>query len=222
MKFVFPEIDCVFDTDCGIINTVIIEHQGLMYRLLDDIQRQIDGLDGKSVLSDGDKILSICKRLELVDRFIPFDLNAKTLISKITADLQKKAVSEEWYGKTVELMGALQSFLSQLTFDYSCNVEFSKFGIDSVIKASGIEICDDYTSLGEKIIDYFELVQEFVDKKLFVTVNLRSFISDKEAELFMQTVLSHRFNVLMIENYEHKSFPFEKRLIVDADLCLIS
>ncbi|MGN1348680.1 MAG: type II-A CRISPR-associated protein Csn2 [Acutalibacteraceae bacterium] len=222
MKFVFPEIDCVFDTDCGIVNTLVIENQKLMYSLIDDIQKQLTGSDGRSVLSEGDKILSIDKKLELLDRFIPFDLNSKALISKITADLEKKAISDEWYSRTCEFIGIMQSLLSNLAFDYSCNIEFSKIGIGSVIKAYGIEICDDYDSLGEKIIDYFELVHEFIGKKLFVTVNLRSYISDKEAELFMQTALSHQFNVLMIENCEHKRLSFEKRLIVDADLCLIS
>ena len=65
-------------------------------------------------------------------------------------------------------------------------------------------------------------MQEFIGKKLFVTVNLRSYISDKEAELFMQTALLHKFNVFMIENYEHKRLSYEKRFIIDADLCLIS
>ncbi|MGN0504388.1 MAG: type II-A CRISPR-associated protein Csn2 [Ruminococcus sp.] len=222
MKFVYPEIDCVFDTDCGTINTLVIENQKLMYSLIDDIQKQLLGFDGRSVLSENDKILSLDKELELIDRFIPFDINSKALVSKIAADLEKKAISDEWYSRTCESISIIQSLLSSLAFDYSCNIEFSKIGIGSVIKASGIEICDEYNSLGEKIIDYLELVQEFVGKKLFVTVNLRSYISDKEAELFMQTALLHEFNVFMIENCEHKRLSYEKRLIIDADLCLIS
>lgn len=222
MKFVYPEIDCIFDADCGIINTLIIESPNLMYSLVKDIRDQLSGLDGRSVLSEGDKIISIEKRLELIDRFIPFDMNGKALISKITADIEKKAVSDEWYPLTAELMSRAESLLSNLAFDYSCNIEFTKVNIGSLIKASGVEICDDYASLGEKIIDYFELIHEFIGKKLFVTVNLRSYISDSETELFMETALAHEFQILMIENCEHKRLPQEKRLIVDGDLCLIS
>ena len=189
---------------------------------MSDIQNQLSGLDGKAVLSENNKILPIDKKLELLDRFIPFDMNGKTLISKITADLEKKAVSDEWYPRTAELLSLTESLLSNLAFDYSCSIEFPKIGIGSLIKASGVEICDDYDSLGEKIIDYFGLIHEFIGKKLFVTVNLRSYISDRETELFMQTVLDHEFNILMIENCEHKRLSQEKRMIVDADLCLIS
>ena len=222
MKLVYPEIDCVFDTGCGIINTLIIENQNLMCSLINDIQNQLSGLDGKTVLSENDIILPIDKKLELLDRFIPFDMNGKALISKIAADLEKKAVSDEWYQRTSELLSHMESLLSNIAFDYSCSIEFTKIGIGSLIKASGIEICDDYDSLGEKIIDYFELIHEFIGKKLFVTVNLRSYISDRETELFMQTALDHEFNIIMIENCEHKRLQQEKRLIVDADLCLIS
>ena len=222
MKFVYPEIDCVFDTDCGKINTLIIENQKLMCSLISDIQKQLEGLDGRSVLSEGNKILSMDKNIELLDRFIPFDINSKTLISKIVADLEKKAISDEWYSHTSELIGNTQLLLSKLAFDYSCNIEFTKISIGSIIKAVGVEICDDYESLGEKIIDYFELIHEFLGKKLFVTVNLRSYISDEETELFMQTALLHQFNVFMIENCEHKRLSCEKRMIIDGDLCLIS
>ena len=93
--------------------------------------------------------------------------------------------------------------------------------IGSIIKAAGVEICDDYESLGEKLIDYFQLVNELLGRKLFVTLNLRSFFTAKEAQLFMKTVASHQFDVIMIESFEHQRLEEEKRLIIDADLCLI-
>lgn len=222
MKFVHPDIDCIFDTDCDIINTLVIENQNLLYSLINDIQEQLAGNDGRAVLSGNDKILPFEKNLELLDRFIPFDLNSKALITKIASDFEKKAVSEDWYAHTAELLSRAESLLTNIAFDYSCNIEFTKISIGSFIKASGIEICDDYDTLGEKLLDYFELIYEFIGKKLFITVNLRSYISDGEAELFMKTAISHGFHLIMIENCEHKRLTQENRRIVDADLCLIS
>ena len=37
----------------------------------------------------------------------------------------------------------------------------------------------------------------------------------------MKTVASHQFDVIMIESREHQRLEEEKRLIIDADLCLI-
>lgn len=63
MKIVNPKINYVFDTDTDKINTLVIENQRLMFDLLTDIEQQLSGYDGKTVLSDNNKILSISKQL---------------------------------------------------------------------------------------------------------------------------------------------------------------
>lgn len=125
------------------------------------------------------------------------------------------------YAKTLELIGEIEKYLMDISFDFSCDIQYNKLNIGSVIKASGFEINDSYTSLGEKIIDYMELVTEFVGKKLFLTVNLRSYLSDHEASDFMKTLLSHGYHVIMLESSEHPRLPEESRYIIDADLCEI-
>lgn len=40
-------------------------------------------------------------------------------------------------------------------------------------------------------------------------------------QLFMDTVLSHGFHILMLENYAYPVLPRESRWIVDRDLCEI-
>ena len=47
-----------------------------------------------------------------------------------------------------------------------------------------------------------ELIYEFDRQKLFITVNMRSFVSDAEAELFARTVIAHGYRVLMLESAE--------------------
>lgn len=64
-----------------------------------------------------------------------------------------------------------------------------------------------------------ELVREFDRDKLFFTVNLRSYIDDDEAELFMKTVIDHDFKIVMIENKEYNKLKHELRMTIDADLC---
>ena len=65
------------------------------------------------------------------------------------------------------------------------------------------------------------LVRELDKEKLFVFVNLRSWFLDEEVESFMQTALSHKFNVLLLDNREYTRLPGEKRTIIDRDLCEI-
>ena len=66
-----------------------------------------------------------------------------------------------------------------------------------------------------------ELIREFVGDKLFVTVNFRSWFDDDSTELFMKTVLEHKYKLLMLESSERKRLSSEKRIIIDEDMCVI-
>lgn len=221
MKLVYPGINNVFDTDIEKVNCIIIENQKLFLSLLEDINEQLNGNEGKLVVSENNKPLQTSKYLEVLSQFVPFELSKKSLITKISSELEKKAVSSEYYAETVEIVSRLENYLINLAFDFSCDINYNKLEIGSIIKASGVEISNDYDNLGEKIIDYIELVTEFDRRKLFVTVNLRSYLSDSETSDFMQTVLSHGYNIIMLENCEHTRLEKELRYIIDSDLCEI-
>lgn len=221
MKLAFPEIDHVFDTELSKVNTLVIENPCFLYRILTELNEQIQGNEGRFVVSSDGKILDIAKNIDLISQFVPFTLNQKALLNKIANALEKNAIASDNYVRTMELMGELEVFLSDLAFDLVGDIQFSRLDIGQVIKAVGPELNMDYPSLGEKIIDYMELVTEYEREKVFVLYNLRSIMSDDEVQLFMQTVLSHNFHVLLIESCEHKRLDEEYRVIVDNDLCEI-
>lgn len=189
---------------------------------LRDITNQLSGLNGKTVLSQSNTVLPIRKNVVLLDRFVPFELNSKALTAKINDDLEKKAISEEFYYKTVELLSMFNKYLDELSFDYDCEIDFTKTDIGSFIKSSGVAVRTNTDSLAEQLLDFFALTTEFVGKCFFITVNLRSFLTYAECELFMKTVLMHGYDLLMLEGFEHKRISCENRVIIDEDLCLIN
>ena len=109
----------------------------------------------------------------------------------------------------------------ELSMEMVGNFEFPKISADSLIKAAGVQVENSYDSLGEQLLDYFELVQEYDMKKLFVLVNLRSYLSDEEMNLFLEGILNRRIEVLLLESTERKMLEYEERYIVDRDLCVI-
>ena len=219
MKFCFPEISGVFDTDTGFVNTLVIENQKLFYRLISDIASQLDGCDGNAVVSDRDKILGFSKNVELLTTFVPFELNKKALIGKIASALEKEAVNPDNYMNTMQMMADIEKYLDLLASGFDCDLSFTKVSPSSIIRAAGPEIADNYDSIAEKVIDYMELIREFDCKKLFITVNMRSYADDPEIEPFMKTVIDHEYDLIMIENTGYRRLPLEKRVTVDADLC---
>ena len=222
MKLSYPSINKIFDTKIDAVNTLVIENQNMLLTFLNDLYSQLCGFEGKTVISENNSPLSIEKNLELLSQFVPFEINKKNLINKLNSSLVKTALDNCHYSQTLEFITTINSYLNNLSFDLNCDVDFDDIDIHSVIKAINPHFKDSYSNLAEKIIDYFELVTEFDKQKLFITFNIRSFISDEETYLFIETIKSHDYNVIMIENCEHNLLDNESRFIIDNSLCEIS
>ena len=221
MKIILPRVDYTFDCGCGTCCSVIIENQKLFYDTVSDIAEQIQGNDGLSVLSSDNKVLPIAKSAELIVQFVPFDMNQKNLITKINSQMQRIAVDEMHHMKTGELLAEWERYLMNLSLEMVGNFEFPKISAESLIKAAGINIDNCYDNLGEQLLDYFELVHEYCGQKLFILVNLRSYMSDEETDLFLKSILERHIQILMLEGNEHPALESECRHIVDADLCVL-
>lgn len=222
MRYVFYEINNVFQFKENKVNTLVIENRPLFSRLIKDIYFSINGNDGKSVLSSDYTPIPMSKNAELITNFIDFDINTKPIISKIISALEKISVDETNYAQTQMLMGEIENTINKWSFELPCDVVPTKVTPSTILKAAGLEIRDTYKppfGEGEKILDYMELVREFEKDKLFITVNMRSFFDDAFMETFMNSVLVHQYKVLMIENKAYDKLNSEKRFTIDEDLC---
>lgn len=213
--------DSAITTCNGKVNTVVIENAAAFAEILRDIASSIEGNSEQSVLFDRDKMLSFSTSAELLSSFFPFEVNRKTLLNKITASLEKEALLPENSQMTMEMISSTERYLSSLAEAFDCNLTFGKISPSSIIKASGLEIIEDYTSLPEKLLDYFELVREFEREKVFFTVNLRSYLNVRDVESFFESIVLHDFSVIMFENKEYSKNKWENRLILDEDWCII-
>ena len=223
MKFVYPEIDYVCTFQEGFVPTLVIEHKPLLLRFSQDIHRQLNGEDGKAVFSIGNTPKDISKYVEWIDNVYAFSLNQKSLISKISAALEKTALSAEHYQASQAMLSSVEAFLETISFDFPCSIYPTKLSIPALIKCAGIELAEDYTgksAIPEKMIDYMELVREFDKDKLFIISHMRQYFEDDVMRLFMQTVLSHGLHVLMLESVAYQKLPEERRLTVDSDFCI--
>lgn len=221
MKFAYPEISEVFNTENGMYNSVVIENKKLFTDIITDLYNQKDGFEGKTVVSENHVPIQISKRVDIIDKFIPLQLNTKSIVNGVASALEKCAVNEENISRALSLVAQTESFLLDLSFEFPCSISFENISISSIIKHSGINVESDSNSISEKVCEYMELVTEFEKRKMFVTVNMRSFVEDDEMEKFAETVIMHGYDIIAIENCAYKKLKNENRLIIDEDLCEI-
>lgn len=221
MKLFIPQIDCLLELGKEKCQSLVIENQAVWCSILNDMAEQLRGNEGKIVLSCNDKIIPLSKNVELISQFIPFDMNQKGLLTKIMNEMQKIAVNEQHFAQTTTTLSSWEKYLLELTADMVGNIGFSKINLESLIKSAGIEVESVYDNLGEKILDYFELVSVYDSKKLFVLVNLRSYLSEHEMKEFKKNVTVHQYEILLVDSVEHPILALERRYIVDADQCIL-
>ena len=221
MKYVHPELETVFDTENGFYNTLIVEEPRFLLRLLEDIRRQLEGLEGSAVLSDGNKPVSFARAAALLDSFVGFDLNRKPLLNQIAAALARRATEEAHYLQTAKLLSQAELWLDALAFGFPCDIVFPGISPAALIKAAAPEVRCETASLAERVLDYMELVETFDRPRMFFTFGLRAFIPDGDMTLFIETALSHGYHTIGIESAPRTLLPREKRIVIDADLCEI-
>lgn len=219
MILAHPQMDTVLELDGSHVNTLVVEHPDFYRSLICDLYGQLQGEEGKLILSEKGKTLPISKWVELVDNCIHFELNRKSLLTKVCAAMERTAVSESFFLKTSELLCALEHYVDELAFELPGDIVCEKCSVAGILKGIGVSIRDDYDDPLERLIDFMELVREFDRDKLFVLVGLRSFFADQQVELFFKTVLDHGYRALLLDCVSREKLSSEKRLTIDNDLC---
>ena len=221
LKYIHPAIPEIVRFEQGYISSLVIENQNLFRTLAEDFYRQSEGEDGAGVLSDDTEILCIAKYTEVVTQYVPFEINRKSLLTKLYSMLEKMALDAGHYLETQSLLGKIEKNIAELSFETDLELECPKLTFSAIIKACGVQFSENTGGLPEKILDYMEIVRKFEGDRLFVFFQLRSYFSDDEVKMFAETAINRDFKILLIDNVDTVRFDFEKRLIIDKDICLI-
>ena len=123
--------------------------------------------------------------------------------------------------RTHKLLADLECYLNDLAMEQDVELTYEKLSLNNLLKSVGARVVIDYNKLVERLFAYMDLVRRFEGEKLFLLVNLRSFVSNEDMELFMQTVVAHGLQVLLVDNQAYPLLPLERRRIIDMDLCEI-
>ena len=219
MKLIYESMGHILRFGEGYVIELAIENKKLFFEMVTNISEQSNGAHGKFVLSISDKPVELSRYADVMIQFTPFEINRKNLLAKLYTALEQKALHAENYLKTGALLNELENYIHHLTEDFPFEIDCKKVAIGPLLRALGPEIDVSEKSPLEKIFNYMELVREFDRDKLFVMINMRTFFSDEDMELFAQTVCLHDFKVLLLESTSLERLKNVKRYTIDNDLC---
>ena len=221
MKLAYPEIESVIRFNSGVFPSLVIENPSLFYRFIDDLHRQSCGEDGSAVLSVDEKPIPVSGNMDLISDFFNFEINRKTLLNKILSKMEKQAMSQEFYERSMQILGNVEKLIYDLAFQNDLELEPERLSMASLLKSAGIQLKEGYPDLAEKLLVYLDLMSDNGLASVFVFVNLRSFLNDTDIELFTDSCCKKNHNILLVDNKVYKKLSREERLLIDNDLCEI-
>ena len=222
MKIATELFQYVLNINENKVMSLVIEKQELMLAFVKEIYCAVNDKDTTIIFSEDDKVIKASKNVELITTFVPFELNEKRLLTKINALLEEEAGNDANYEKTMKILAEIEKYISELVDILPYNLDYGEPGIAGLVKMCGITVRDDSETEIEKVFNYMNAVTDLLGEKLFVFVNMGSFFNESEMKNFVDTVVTHKFKTLIIDNkeYDFKNENVE-RLIIDKDLCII-
>ena len=165
---------------------MIDQNQSKYFDMVNNIMLQAEGDRGDFVLSIANKPVEFSRYADVTLQFAPFLVNRKSLLTKLYAALEQKALLAENYTQTGELLCEIERHILRLAEELPFEINCQKLAMGQIIKAVAPEIEDSDKSTLEKIFAYMELVRELDKDRLFIMINMRTYFSDDEMERFAQ------------------------------------
>ena len=221
MKLVHKNIEKHLEFKENRVNVLVVENSGMLFRLADELRRQIEGEDGTFALSEGGELLNISKEVELITDVFSLNLNERTSINRLLSSLAGYAQSAEMINRSRELQNVLSEYLSELTHNEELPVSFAEeINMQNLLKALGVEFESDYDSLCEKLLVYMRIMNRYFQKKVFVLVNLKTFVGEEELKDFYQNAFYEKLHLLLLESTERGNMgETEEVTVIDKDMC---
>lgn len=222
MMIAYPTADICCELKEDKILTLVIENQKLFYSMISDIQSQLEGDSGDFVISENYSPLDMRKNVELITQLIPFTINQKELISKLYGSIKKKAVNEEMYQATQDIIARISDYLYYLVEEEEAELTITvPEDISGILKTFDLRFNDSDMTLSEKILEYMLITNDFKGKRVFIIVNLKSYLTDNQIAKFFKSILLKKLQLICIESFEHERMNNEEILIIDKDMCVI-
>lgn len=222
MKLAHPELSGLVLNEADFFKEWIIEAPELFSRFVLELYEQKGGEEGGFVLSDDEKEISISKYAEIIINPFAVDINDKRILNKLYAELDKISKDENMFIKTQELSAYIQRYLLEVDQNTNYILDFDEeIQIPALLKAVGVHCEDTGSSTVERLICYIKIMAELVRIRLFVFVNIRSFLTDEQIREIIREVSYQDVKTIFIENQTRGCIEPHTQYIIDVDKCEI-
>lgn len=223
MKLIHPDFPYRIEFAENQVQTLVLENPKILSNYLAELFLQVDGGDGKWILSEKEKIFSIQKKCQIIIDPFCLDFNQRKLINTLYERIEKETLSTEilleWNKLYPNMMNIVEKMINRFDYNLSYNDDIE---IKDFLKLMNLKFEDKSDNLAEKLIDYMCLLNEVIGISLFVFVNIKSYLDEEETKHLFKQAFYKKIQILLIENCVRPlKYAGEKVTIIDKDCCVI-
>lgn len=223
MKLLEREIGLEIELKENITSVVVIEDGALRLSLLNELYMQQEGKEGNWMLVENEKTYELSKCVELILEPFSLQLNNKKMKTKLYQDI--KEIANDCLGvQGLELHAHICNYLEVLLEKIDYPVKYkNEWNLLEILKSYSVEIEENYDDVCEKLFDYIKLMSQVCGVKLFITVNLKQYLSENQLTELYKLVRYSKIQLVLIEfNMGHPKLEDEDIYILDQDTCIIT
>ena len=189
MKLFYQDSTIEINLDTTKINYLCIERHSVFRHMILELYEQYNGGEGPWIYNVNAKGVPIDKSLHVIMNPIQVDVNSKTILTKLNANLVKESnlIMEDLH----DTVSKLHQFFYKLEFGFTLAIEHKEEIVASdIIKLGTFKIHESDTDAVVRLVDYIDVVHELLHPDLFVIMNIDMYLDSEELHQFFNTILA--------------------------------
>lgn len=218
MKLQNYSLETVMDFDVSDVWTLVCENPIQFSQLTQEAYSQAKGLVGNWTLW-GEKPLDFGKTVVYLADYNSVNITDKKSANLLMDVLKRLAFDENHTVATHQLLSEIYGYIHQLSLDVDFPTAVDDIDLTQLLKSVNISFLDDAENLFERLTDYVTLLSKLTVTKVLMCVNLRSYLTRNQLEMFYEHCMRCDINLVCLESYFKETIKGEKLFVCDEDLC---
>lgn len=220
MRVVFSGLDNPMELEAGECSTLEVQSSTLFARLA----RSMLSGEGRYAeepysIWDGDAELKPKDALLVIDNPLQLPWDERGLMGTIIKRMEREYLEDEDLRKAVEdYQRSINSALMALGLGMNADLGFSQeWDFKRYLKFAGFGVSyQEGKSFLDNLLNFLSLALDAGEKRTFVFVNLKTFLSENDFMLFLDQVFFQKTSVLLLENRRDEHYhEHERKRVVD-------
>lgn len=222
MNLITDFLENSFEIKSKKLNTLVIEDRKYFTRFLEELIQNSNKASESIEIIENNKQLNFSKSVEIIFDLFSLEANGSSILKRLYLELEEDLNSQEMYTRKLELESDLASFIDDIIYRSRFSLVSNDIDYNVFFKSFSIKFDYDGSSILDRLVEYIKVSSELLNKKLFIIVNLDSFLNDDDLIELNNFLCYNEIKVLALQNSITRSVKSCENLrIIDKDLCEI-